>query len=133
MMTSKSVLAALLAACSLGACGPQAAPNAQAPETTLTTETAQSATAAPPAEGVPTPQTLVGRWGDNGDCTKDIVINADGSFSSYTGGAGRWTLDGDVMSMTGSAGTFQVRVAIVNGNTLMIGNPDGTYGMSQRC
>lgn len=76
---------------------------------------------------------LVGRWGDNGDCTKDIVFNADGTFHSYTGGEGTWTLEGDTMSMTGAGGTSQVRVAIANQNTLLIGNPDGSFGTSQRC
>jgi hypothetical protein len=76
---------------------------------------------------------LVGRWGDNGDCTKDIVFNADGTFHSYTGGEGAWTLEGDTMSMTGAGGTSQVRVAIANQNTLLIGNPDGSFGTSQRC
>ena len=80
-----------------------------------------------------TPALLVGRWGDNGDCSKDVVFNANGTFASYTGGNGTWTLSGDIVSMTGAEGTFQVRVAIVNQNTLMIGNPDGSYGMSQRC
>jgi hypothetical protein len=37
------------------------------------------------------------------------------------------------MSMTGANGTFQVRVSIINQNTLMIGNPDGSIGTSQRC
>jgi hypothetical protein len=90
-------------------------------------------TAAPQAGEAPTPEMLVGRWGDNGDCTKDITFNADGTFTSYTGGAGTWSLSGDVMTMTGAGGAFQVNVSILNGNQLLIGNPDGTIGISQRC
>ena len=85
------------------------------------------------AGDAPTPAQLVGRWGDNGDCTKDIVFNADGTFRSYTGGSGTWSLDGDVMTMTSTGGTFQVRTTILNGNQLLVGNPDGTIGISQRC
>jgi hypothetical protein len=81
----------------------------------------------------PTPEMLVGRWGDNGDCTKDIVINADGAFRSYTGSAGRWTLEGNILTMSGDAGTVQLRVATAGENTLIIGQPDGSFGTSQRC
>lgn len=89
--------------------------------------------AAAAAGDAPTPQMLVGRWGDNGDCSKDITFNADGTFASYTGGTGTWSLDGDIMTMSGSGGAFQVRVSILNGNQLLIGNPDGSIGISQRC
>jgi hypothetical protein len=106
----------------LAACGQ---PLASAPANTEAT--------APPTEGIPAAQMLVGRWGDSGDCTKDVVFNADGTFSSYTGGTGAWTLDGDLLTMTGEAGPMQVHVAIANDNTLMIGQPDGAFGMSQRC
>lgn len=81
----------------------------------------------------PTAEMLVGRWGDNGDCTKDIVINADGTFRSYTGGSGRWTLNGNLLTMSGNGGTYQVRVATAGNGTLIIGNPDGSFGTSQRC
>lgn len=111
----------------LSACSPPAATTpAEAP--TTTTEAA-----AAPAEGVPTAEFLVGRWGDNGDCTKDIVINADGSFTSYSGMSGRWTLEGDALGLDGPNGSFLLRVAVGGPNTLMIGQPDGSFGVSQRC
>ena len=110
---------------------------APAPANTATAEQADTTgkpSEANPATGdAPTPQMLVGRWGDNGDCSKDITFNADGTFSSFTGGSGTWSLNGDVMTMSGAGGTFQVRVSILNGNQLLIGNPDGTIGISQRC
>lgn len=87
--------------------------------------------------GASTPQqapiSLVGRWGDNGDCTKDITFNADGSFRSYTGGIGTWRLDGDVVTLSGSGGTFTVRVEVINGSQLTVYNGDGSVGTSQRC
>lgn len=110
---------ATFAALALGACAPEQAPPAQA-------------AAAAPTPAV-TAAMLVGRWGDNGDCTKDIVFSADGSFASFTGGRGVWSLSGDTVTMQGDGGAFTVRVALIDENTLMIGNADGTSGISQRC
>lgn len=80
-----------------------------------------------------TPAFLVGRWGDNGDCNKDIHIAADGTFRSYTGGTGRWTLDGDLLIFAGEAGTYEMRVAWESPDSMIITNPDGSQGRSQRC
>ena len=115
-----SVLA--LAACNQPTSVAQTTPK---PAASATTTAEQSTTL--------TPAMLTGRWGDNGDCTKDIVFNADGTFRSYTGGSGAWSLNGDRMTMTGAGGAFEVRVSLVDQNTLMIGNADGSIGMSQRC
>jgi hypothetical protein len=127
-----SLIRAVAAALFIGACAPAPVANESAeaaPEATVA-----NAPAAPPQAGhAPTPAQLVGRWGDNGDCSKDIVFSADGAFRSYTGGSGSWSLSGDVMTMSGAAGTFQVRVTILNDNQLLIGNPDGAIGISQRC
>lgn len=80
-----------------------------------------------------TAEALVGRWGDNGDCTKDVIFRADGSFLSYTGGEGRWTLNGDRLALTGSGGEFVMRVRWDDVGRLIITNPDGSVGSSQRC
>jgi hypothetical protein len=140
----------------LAACGQGPAPSTQAqtakPETTSAaapatppTPTALEPTAPatspsatsekPPGSEGPqlTAAMIVGRWGDNGDCTKDILINADGTFRSYTGGGGTWSLNGDRLRMTGANGTGEVRVSIINTSTLVITNPDGSVGTSQRC
>jgi len=89
-----------------------------------------------PAEAVggpPTAAQLVGRWGDNGDCTRDMLINDDGSFRMYTGGAGRWRLAGDQLTLSGEGGDFTVRVEMLSEDQLMVQNPDGSVGFSQRC
>lgn len=76
---------------------------------------------------------LVGRWGDNGDCAKDVIFRADGTFLSYTGGEGRWALNGDRLALTGAGGEFVMRVRWDDNGRLIITNPDGSVGSSQRC
>jgi hypothetical protein len=76
---------------------------------------------------------LVGRWGDNGDCTKDVVLNGNGSFTSYTGGEGQWALNGATLRMEGKNGAYDLQLELIDQNTLRITNPDGSVGTSQRC
>lgn len=76
---------------------------------------------------------LIGRWGDNGDCTKDVFFNQDGTFQSYTGGGGRWALNGDQLTLAGPGGEFVMRVRWGDSGRLIITNPDGSEGFSQRC
>lgn len=76
---------------------------------------------------------LVGRWGDNGDCAKDVVFRADGTFRTFTGGEGRWSLNGDRLVLTGGSGEIPLRVRWGAQNQLIITNPDGSVGTSQRC
>lgn len=124
----------------LAACGPAAEQQTIGPPVEIISQTATidgKPVDLPVAEGVATPgitaDALVGRWGDNGDCAKDIVFAADGTFRSYTGGSGRWSLDGDRVTMAGAGGTFVVQIQSVNDHQLIVGNPDGTFGISQRC
>jgi hypothetical protein len=124
-MRSIQTAAALVAAFALFGCGQTAAPQA--------TFAAADSTTAPVPEGTPTSAQLVGSWGDNGDCNLTTTINADGAFTNYTGNAGTWTLEGDLLTLTSPAGTAQVRVNMPNENQLFIGQPDGSFGISQRC
>ena len=87
----------------------------------------------PGATPIVTAAYLVGRWGDNGDCSKDVVLAADGSFRSYTGGVGRWWLRGDQLTFEGGNGTFVMRVRWEGPNAMLVTNPDGSIGRSQRC
>jgi hypothetical protein len=80
-----------------------------------------------------TPQFLLGRWGDNGDCTKDIVFNGDGTYRSYTGGVGQWQISGDTIVMSGAGGTFSLQMQLIDQDHLLLRNPDGSTGTSQRC
>ena len=76
---------------------------------------------------------LVGSWGDNGDCNAVITYNADGTFQMRDGSTGRWTLEGDRLTMSGERGDFAVQVAKGNDHQLLVGQPDGGFGISQRC
>src|SRR3954471_23367453 len=80
-----------------------------------------------------TPARLVGRWGDNGDCSKDVIFRGDGTFRSYTGGEGSWRLARERLTMTGETGSFVLIVHLIDRNRLRILNPDGSVGISQRC
>lgn len=117
-------LIVLVAAIALAACGqPDATPASQAPAAQQTTADANAVTA----------DFLVGAWGDNGDCTSTITYNADGSFRMADGSTGTWTLEGDRVTMSGAGGEFSVQVTKGNDNQLLIGQPDGGFGISQRC
>lgn len=124
---------------SLAACGQQAATATQAPAPVQAADQSGKPTGsvapatAPTAAGQVSAAALVGRWGDNGDCTKDIVFDANGTFRSYTGGSGTWSLNGDIITMSGAGGTFTLRVQSLSDHQLLIGNPDGSVGISQRC
>ena len=111
----------------VAACSPPAATTAETHATTVEAAASQAAGAAP------TREFIVGRWGENGDCAKDLTINADGTFTSYSGMSGHWTLEGDGLSLEGESGSFLLRVAAGPNDTLMIGQPDGGFGSSQRC
>lgn len=87
----------------------------------------------PAAAGTIDPALLVGTWGDNGDCSKDIQMFADGSFTSYTGGRGSWSLNGDQLTIGGANGNTVLRLQSVDANNLIVVNPDGSVGRSQRC
>ncbi len=129
------------------ACMPQAPQQQQQQQPSQTHQPNQTGAAAMPASPSAKPgadaavQTtpildrafLVGRWGDNGDCSKDVTLNADGSFTSYTGGGGEWSLNGSTMRMVGKAETLAVEVDVIDQNTLRITNPNGSVGTSQRC
>lgn len=131
----------LAIAMALAACSPKAPAPANGNATTTTTQSADQSRAKPgpdpAAQTAPLPVIdrafLVGRWGDNGDCTKDVVLNADGSFHSYTGGEGEWSLNGVTMRMAGKTSTQDLQLQWIDQNTIQVTNPDGSVGRSQRC
>jgi len=99
---------------------------------------ATAGSAAPPTGGAApalaiTPTSLLGRWGDNGDCSKDVVFRGDGTFRAHDGGEGSWRLAGERLTMTGARGSMVLVVRLIDRNRLRITNPDGSVGTSQRC
>lgn len=92
-----------------------------------------SAGATPAGAGAIDPQLLVGRWTDDGDCKRDIEFRPDGTFRSYTGGEGSWELSGDVLTLTGVNGSFELRLQSLDPDTMMTVNPQGQQGRSTRC
>lgn len=121
----------------LAACGPAAerediGPPAEIISQSATIDGNPIDVGAPPPSSV-SAEALVGRWGDNGDCTKDIVFASDGTFRSHTGGTGTWSLEGNRIAMSGPGQTIVVQVQSVNEQQLIVGNPDGSFGISQRC
>ena len=131
-MKSMQILAATLAALALFGCGqPATTAQAEAPAA----EAANADGHAPPAQSgeAVTAAFLAGAWGDNGDCNSTITFNADGSFRMQDGSTGTWTLEGDRVTMSGANGDFGVNVAKGGENQLLIGQPDGSFGISQRC
>lgn len=80
-----------------------------------------------------TPTRLLGRWGDNGDCSRYVIYRGDGTFRSYNGGEGSWRLAGERLTMTGESGSFVLIAHLIDRNRLRITNPNGSTGISQRC
>lgn len=118
-LSAVAAIALFVAACSPAAEAP-AAPEAAAP----VAEQAGAVTL--------TREFLVGAWGDNGDCSAPITFNADGTYS-INGAPGTWTLEGDIITMSGAGGAFQLRAEALNDHQILIGNPNGSIGLSQRC
>ncbi|HEX8641351.1 MAG TPA: hypothetical protein VF704_09380 [Allosphingosinicella sp.] len=92
-----------------------------------------AAGATPAASGSIDPQLLLGRWTDDGDCKRDIDFRPDGTFRSYTGGEGSWTLAGNVLTLSGQGGTFRLQLQALDGNTMETLNEQGARGRSTRC
>lgn len=77
---------------------------------------------------------LVGRWGDFGDCSKNVIdIAADGTFRAANGGVGAWQLEGNRLTFSGDQATVTMTLQSLDNNGLIVTQPDGTTGRSQRC
>jgi hypothetical protein len=137
----------LAGALALAACAPPGPPGGQHSGAATTTQGASQgkpgadqAVQTTPVVSTPVASTpgidrefMIGRWGDNGDCSKDVVLNGDGSFTSYTGGEGQWSLQGATLRMAGKENTLDLQLELIDHDNLRITNPDGSVGTSQRC
>lgn len=76
---------------------------------------------------------LVGRWGDFGDCSKNVIeILGDGTFRA-AGGEGNWVLEGNRLIFSGNRDTITLTLQSLDANSLTAVQPDGSVGRSQRC
>ena len=116
MKSMKAVLAA--AALGLGAGGAAAQPPAQL-------------LAAVQAPSV-TPAFLIGRWTDTGNCANAVDFHADGRVVTTAGAAGRWTLQGNILTFIGNS-TVTARVRATSRDAITLTHPDGSVGSSTRC
>ena len=75
---------------------------------------------------------MIGRWTDDGDCADAVEFAADGIFRTPEGAVGRWLLEGDRLTVSGSS-TLTMRIVPVDDDTINVINPDGGLGRSTRC
>lgn len=117
---------ALLAA----ACGPQgdAQPSAGAPSVTPQ----QAAAVASYGHDV-TREALIGRWTDNRNCTQFIEFREDGTFRSFTGGTGTWTLTDSRVTITGESGSFVLILRGLSDGTMEATDANGAVFLETRC
>jgi len=107
---------AAAAALAISACGGSKTPEGAA--TTAPAETAAVAEAAAPAAAPakgdkPTKEFMVGKWGENGDCTLAIDFKADGTTD---GPFGNWKLEDGVLTMADAP--QKVHVIVVDEKTI---------------
>jgi hypothetical protein len=75
---------------------------------------------------------MIGRWSDTGDCGDSVLLEPSGRFTASDGGEGRWTMDGDELTLLGVS-ALTVRIVPVDHDTIDIVNEDGSLGRSIRC
>jgi hypothetical protein len=76
---------------------------------------------------------LVGRWSDDGNCKQDFEFLPDGTFRTFEGVEGGWSLDGETLTLTGTGDPLQVNLRMLDADRLVVVNADGTTGQSTRC
>ena len=87
-----------------------------------------TATATATAGAAPTRDYVVGRWGEDGDCTLAIDFRADGTTD---GPFGNWTLEGNQLTMADNPQAMTVRV--VDPDTMSSVGADGRTRRLTRC
>lgn len=124
-MTTRPCCAIALGA-ALAACG-QGAP-AQAPAATP-----QQAAAVASYGHEVTRAALIGRWTETRDCAQFVEFRADGTFLSYTGGQGRWTLTDSRLAMSGQNGAFVLILRGLADGTMEATDANGAVFLQTRC
>jgi hypothetical protein len=108
-----------------------AAPAGNAAAAAAEEDAAAAAADAAVGDGTLSREYLVGRWTEMDDCAEGATeFRADGTFLFPWGDSGRWSLDGDRLTMSSNTDTLRLRV--VDRNTLEISSPSRAY-RSVRC
>ncbi len=77
---------------------------------------------------------FVGEWVDTENCSDArLVIKSDGNFTAPGGGKGVWSLDGNILTVSGNQGASSFVVLPQSRDRVLIYNQDGTVGYSIRC
>lgn len=76
---------------------------------------------------------VVGRWADDGDCSRPSEFIADGRFVAQDGGVGNWRLDGNALTASGPAGAVVVQLTPIDQNRMQVVTSDGQSAVSTRC
>ena len=87
----------------------------------------------PPSSGGIDPSMLVGRWGDNGNCSQVIEFFANGTFRAANGGTGNWRIDGDRLTMFNGNRRVTLRLRSVTARMVLAEDSNGNVGQSVRC
>ncbi|HEX8526855.1 TIR domain-containing protein [Allosphingosinicella sp.] len=77
-----------------------------------------------------TPDYLIGRWGDNGDCSVVLAFGSDGTVHTPDNAQGRWSVSGDTLTVEGPAGASSVRIEIIDRDRFRL---VGEEGETVRC
>lgn len=75
---------------------------------------------------------IVGRWTDSDDCGNAVAFGRDGRFVTSGNAAGQWVLRGDRLTLTGDS-ALTLQIVVVDGDRMIVVNPDGALGRSTRC
>ena len=76
---------------------------------------------------------VIGGWADDEFCKTLITLGPDGGFTAHDGSQGRWSLDGDVLTLSGAGGNFSVRIQSIEGGIMTVVQANGSIGRSRRC
>ena len=115
---------------------------AEAPDATQAANEPQSVAIDPPAGIEPevftdtdptplTPDELVGMWGLRANCGQPTVFVADGTLTDYTGRTGRWSLSGNLLTITRGGQTHTNEVDQLNANAFRAGPPEDGSGRTR--
>lgn len=85
------------------------------------------------ATGTFDPSMLVGRWGDNGNCSQVIEFFANGTFRAANGGTGNWRIAGNRLTMSGGSRSITMTLIEVTPRRVRVRDPNGSMGESIRC